>query len=169
MPASERRASAPRVEAVAVDDEAPEFALEDAHGQTVRLSSYRGRAAVLLVFYPWAFTGICGGELRDLQADLDEFQDRDVEVLAVSVDSRYCQRVFADREGFTYALLADFWPHGAVARRYGVLHEEAGVALRASFLIDRDGIVRWTVVNGLGEGRSVEDYRTAVERLQPIR
>lgn len=144
---------------------APDFALRDQHGQTVRLSDLRGRKAVLLVFYPWAFSGVCGGELTALQAALDDLVADDLEVLTVSTDSMYALRAFADQQGFTFPMLSDFWPHGEVAEAYGVLHPEIGIALRGSFLVDRDGVVRWTVVKGIPDARDVDDYRKAIADL----
>lgn len=148
-----------------VGDLAPDFALRDQHGQTVRLSDLRGRRNVVLVFYPWAFTGVCGGELHELEEHLDELQNDDVALFAVSTDSMYALRAFADAEGFTFPLLQDFWPHGEVAAAYGVLQAELGVALRGSFVIDRAGVVRWSVVNAIGDARDLDDYRAALAAL----
>ncbi len=156
------------VEPIAVGEPAPDFELKDQHGQAVRLSSFRGSKAVLLVFYPSAFTGICGGELHALQDRRDEIVTDGAELLVVSADSKYSQRVFAEREGFTYPMLSDFWPHGGVAAAYGVLHAGAGTALRATFLIDREGVVRWSVVNGLGDAREVDDYVKALDAVGGI-
>jgi mycoredoxin-dependent peroxiredoxin len=149
----------------AVGSRAPDFELVDQHGTPVRLSSFRGRQTVVLVFYPWSFSGICTGELCALRDDLAAFQNERVQVLAVSVDSRFVQRIFADREGLDFPVLADFWPHGAVARSYGVFDEQAGAALRGTFVIDRDGIVRWSIVKGIGEARDPGAYRAALDRL----
>lgn len=154
-----------RVERIAQGEQAPDFELKNQHGQPVRLSSFRGNKAVLLVFYPFAFSGICGGELHALRDRLDEIVTDGVELLVVSVDSMYSQRVFAEREGFTYPMLSDYWPHGGVAADYGVLHTGAGAALRATFLIDRDGVVRWSVVEGIGKARDVDDYVEALAGL----
>jgi peroxiredoxin len=151
--------------AVGVGDVAPDFELADQHGVTWRLADLRGRRAALLVFYPWAFTGVCGGELHALQAALPSLTGNRVEVLAVSTDSMYALRAFADREGFTFPMLSDFWPHGEVARSYGVLHGDIGIALRGSFLVDDAGVIRWSVVNGIPDARDVEDYRTAIAAL----
>lgn len=150
---------------IQVGQPAPDFELKDQHGQAVRLSSFRGNKAVLLVFYPWAFTGICGGELHALQDRQGEIVTEDTVLLVVSADSIYSQRVFAEREGFTYPMLSDFWPHGGVASAFGVLHANAGAALRATFVIDREGVVRWSVVNGLGDARDVDDYLLALGAL----
>lgn len=85
-----------------------------------------------------------------------------VQVLAVSVDSMFSQRAWADQEGFTFPLLSDFWPHGEVARAYGVLDEDRGLALRGTFIIDGEGIVRWKVVNPIGSARDLDEYRKAL-------
>ena len=150
---------------VATGEEAPDFELADQHGQVVRLSSLRGHKAALVVFYPWAFSGVCGGEMQAMQARLGELAGDKLEVLAVSTDSRYALRAWADAEGFTFPLLSDFWPHGATARAYGVLHEEIGIALRGTFLVDLEGVVRWSVVRGIGDARDIEDYVEAIGAL----
>ncbi|MGH8868966.1 MAG: peroxiredoxin [Actinomycetes bacterium] len=144
---------------------APRFALADHHGQTVDLADFAGRQNVMLVFYPFAFTGVCTGELRTLEERLESFAGAGTQVLAVSCDSRFSLRVFAEREGLTYPLLSDFWPHGEVARAYGVLDEDKGAALRGTFVIDTDGVVRWTVVNALPDARDVDEYLGALTRL----
>ena len=150
---------------VEVGQQAPDFELTDQHGQPVRLSSFRGREAVLLVFYPFAFTGVCGGELHALEEARAELAASGVTIITVSIDSMYCQRVYAEREGFGFPMLADFWPHGGVATAYGVFHEDAGVARRGSFLIDIEGTVRWTVLNEIPYARDLDEVRQAVAAL----
>jgi mycoredoxin-dependent peroxiredoxin len=145
---------------------APDFELVDQHGTPVRLSSFRGVRNVLLVFFPWAFSGVCTGELGVLRDDLESFQNDDAQLLAISIDSKYVQRVFAEREGFDFPLLADFWPHGDVARRYGVFDPVAGVALRGTFVIDREGIVRWSVLRGIPDARDPREYRKVLAELR---
>ena len=152
--------------APSVGDEAPDFELKDQHGQTVRLSALRGRKAALIVFYPWAFSGICGGELQELQERQLEVLGDQVALLAVSTDPIYALRAFADEHGFTFPMLSDFWPHGAVASAYGVFSEEVGIALRGSFLVDTDGVLRWSMVHGIPEARDVDEYIRAIEALQ---
>ncbi|GII54897.1 peroxiredoxin [Planotetraspora thailandica] len=148
--------------AVEVGDKAPDFELVDQHGTPVRLSSLRGRRIVLL-FYPLAFSRICGGELTAIR---DEFAaPDDVRVLTVSVDSMFSHRVWADQEGYTFSLLSDFWPHGAVARAYGVFDEEKGVALRGTFIIDAEGVVRWKIVNEIGSARDAGAYQKALDDI----
>ena len=152
--------------APSVGDEAPDFELKDQHGQTVRLSSLRGRKAALIVFYPWAFSGICGGELQELQERQLEVLGDQVALLAISTDPIYALRTFADQHGFTFPMLSDFWPHGAVASAYGVLDERHGMALRATFLVDAEGVVRFAQVNAPGDVREQSEWRDAVARLQ---
>lgn len=150
---------------VEVGTVAPEFELRDQHRQRVRLSDYRGRKNVLLVFYPFSFTSVCSGELCTIRDELPAFQNDADQVLAISCDSVYTQRVFADQEGLDYPLLSDFWPHGAVARAYGVFDDTIGAALRGSFVVDRAGIVRWTVVNALPDARDVAAYQKVLAGL----
>src|SRR4051812_16708769 len=138
---------------VEVGDEAPDFTLRDQNNEEITLSSFRGTKAVLLIFYPAAFTGICTGELTRVRDELPVFQNDGVQVLTISVDSAYSHKIFSEREGYEFPLLADFWPHGAVAQAYGVFNEKAGIADRGTFLVDRDGIVRFTEHFPPGEGR----------------
>jgi mycoredoxin-dependent peroxiredoxin len=142
---------------------APDFTLRDQNNEQVTLSSFRGRKAVLLVFYPLAFTGICTGELCVVRDDLATFQNDDVQVITISVDSPYSHKIFAEREGYQFPLLSDFWPHGAVAQLYGVFNETAGIANRGTFLIDRDGVVRFAEMNEPGQGRDAQRWREAIK------
>jgi peroxiredoxin len=144
---------------------APDFALKDQNNQLVTLSGFRGRKAVLLVFYPLAFSRVCSGELTALRDDLPSFSNDRVELLTVSVDSVFAHKVWAAQEGFSFSLLSDFWPHGEVAQRYGVFDSGRGVALRGTFLIDDLGIVRHTVVNDMATARDESEYRTALVAL----
>lgn len=151
--------------AIQVGDKAPDFELKDNHGRTVRLAEFRGEKNVVLLFYPFAFTGVCTGELCELRDNLPKFADRDTQVLAVSNDSIHSLRVFAEQEGLEYPLLSDFWPHGNVSRDYGVFDEDKGCAVRGTFIIDKDGVVRWTVVNGLPDARDLNEYVKALDTL----
>ncbi|MEU0567809.1 peroxiredoxin [Nonomuraea sp. NPDC005983] len=135
---------------------APDFELQDQHGTPVMLSSFRGRK-VVLVFYPLAFSGVCHGELSALRAF-----DADAQLLTVSVDSMFTHRAWADQEGYAFPLLSDFWPHGQVARAYGVFDETKGFAKRGTFVIDGEGVIRWSVVNPIGQARDVADYIKAL-------
>jgi peroxiredoxin len=151
--------------AIQVGEKAPDFELKDNHGRTVKLSGFRGEKNVVLLFYPFAFTGVCTGELCELRDNLPKFADRDTQLLAVSNDSIHTLRVFAEQEGLEYPLLSDFWPHGDVSRAYGVFDEGKGCAVRGTFIIDKEGVVRWTVVNGLPDARDLNEYVKALDTL----
>jgi peroxiredoxin (alkyl hydroperoxide reductase subunit C) len=144
---------------------APDFLLKDQNNQDVRLSDFRGARNVLVVFYPLAFTGTCQGELCQVRDHLSDFVNEDVQLLTISVDSPYAHKVWADREGYDFPLLADFWPHGAVAQAYGVFNEERGFANRGTFLIDREGVVRFAEMNEPGQARDQDGWRKALSLL----
>jgi mycoredoxin-dependent peroxiredoxin len=144
---------------------APDFTLRDQFGQNVTLSSFAGHKAVALLFFPWAFSHVCTNELADVRDRLDEWLTFDTEVLAISTDPTYSLRVFADTDGLNFPLLSDFWPHGAIAAAYGVFDPELGVARRSSFVIDRAGIVRWSVHNLMPDGRDLEEHLAHLHHL----
>jgi peroxiredoxin len=124
--------------AIQVGDKAPDFELKDNHGRAVKLSDFRGSKNVVLLFYPFAFTGVCTGELCEVRDNLPKFADRDTQVLAVSNDSIHTLRVFAEQEG---------------------------CAVRGTFVIDKEGLVRWTVVNALPDARDLGEYVAALDTL----
>ncbi|WP_247045925.1 peroxiredoxin [Arthrobacter rhizosphaerae] len=148
----------------AVGQPAPDFELVNQFGEPVRLSALRGRNVVVL-FYPFAFSGICTQELCEIRDNLAVFDDTDATVLAVSVDSKFTLRAYAEAEGYGFNLLADFWPHGAVAEKYGVFDAVTGMALRGTFIIDSDGLIQYVVVNPRGQARDLADYREALAGL----
>jgi peroxiredoxin (alkyl hydroperoxide reductase subunit C) len=149
-----------------VGDLAPDFTLVDQYGVDVSLSSVRDLRNAVVVFYPAAFSGICRGELREIRDGLEDFQSDDIQVFAVSCDPMYTLRAWADAEGHFFPLLSDFWPHGEVAQRYGVLNDEDGFALRGTFLLDRQGRVVWSEVRDIGHGRDFVAYRKALAALR---
>lgn len=151
--------------AIEVGTKAPDFTLKSQHGEAISLSDFRGKKNVVLLFYPFAFTGICTGELCALRDELPSFANDDVQLLAVSNDSPFALRVFADQEGLEYPLLSDFWPHGEVSRAFGVFDEEKGCAVRGTFIIDTEGVVRWNVVNAILEARDLDEYVTALNAI----
>lgn len=150
---------------VDVGDLAPDFELEDQDRNTVRLSSFRGSKNVVLVFYPLSFTGVCEGELCTLRDSIADFSGDEVQTLAVSVDSGPTHKRWADEQGYQFPLLADFWPHGAVAAQYGVFHEQAGLALRGTFIVDKQGVVAYKVVNAIPDARDAEEYKKVLATL----
>jgi mycoredoxin-dependent peroxiredoxin len=153
------------VASIEIGDQAPDFELKDQHGTPVRLSAFRGSKNVVLVFYPLAFSGVCGGELCALRDEFPPVSRADTELLTVSVDAVWAHRAWAEQEHFDFGLLSDFWPHGAVAQEYGVFDEERGIAVRGTFIIDKDGVVRWKVVNPIPQARDVADYQKALAAL----
>jgi len=136
---------------------APDFELRDQHGATVTLSSYRGSKAVVVMFYPYAFSGVCTGELCEVRDSLPTFESDDVQVLAVSCDPMFSLRAFGEQDGLTFPLLSDFWPHGAVATAYDVFNVERGCADRSTFIVDKEGVLRWSVHNAMRDARDLEE------------
>ena len=147
--------------AVEVGSEAPDFTLRDENGEEFQLSSLRGRNAVL-VFYPLAFSSICTKELQDISQVADRYDAAGAELIGISIDSPYALKAFKRDQGIKARLLSDFHPKGAVASRYGAYIEEAGVATRATFVIDKDGRVAYKVVNHPGQARDQEEYLEAL-------
>jgi mycoredoxin-dependent peroxiredoxin len=150
---------------VEVGQQAPDFTLRDQNREEVTLSSFRGTKNVLLVFYPFAFSGICSTELCQVRDDLPRFQNDAVQILAISVDSSFALKSYAERDGYEFPLLADFWPHGEAAKAYGVFNDIAGMANRGTFLIDKDGVVRFAEMNAPGEARDQGGWQKAIDAL----
>jgi peroxiredoxin len=148
-----------------VGTEAPDFTLNDYNKQPVKLSDYRGQKNVLLVFYPFAFSGICTGELCQVRDEIGQYQNDDIQVLGVSVDTSFSLKAWADQEGYTFPLLSDFWPHGEVAKAYGVFNDKAGMAVRGTFLIDKQGVVRFAEANEPGQARDQDAWKKAIASL----
>ncbi len=148
-----------------IGDQAPDFELSNQFGETVKLSDFRGVKPVVIVFYPLSFSGICTGELCELRDNFAKFENDNVELLAISVDSKFVQKQFAEHEGYKFSVLADFWPHGAVAKQYGVFLEENGFANRATFVINKDGDLVAKFVTAPGQARSLDEYDKALATL----
>ncbi len=148
----------------AIGAAAPDFDLSNQFGERISLASLRG-GNVVVVFYPFAFSGICTGEMCTLRDNPGEFATANARVLAVSVDSKYALRAYAEAEGLDFDLLADFWPHGETARRYGVFDDELGMAGRGTFVIDAAGILRDAFSTPRGQPRSLDRYRQALAEL----
>lgn len=150
---------------LAIGTLAPDFKLSDQHGVKVSLSSFRDKKNVVLLFYPFSFTGTCTGELCEIRDDLNTFQNDEVQLLAISCDSIFSQRSFAEEQGYKFPVLSDFWPHGEVSKAYGVFNADRGCAIRGTFIIDRAGILRWQVVHAMGDARNTLDYKSAINAL----
>lgn len=148
-----------------IGDQAPDFELVNQFGETVKLSDFRGEKAVVIVFYPLSFSGICTGELCELRDNIAMFKNDNVELLAISVDSKYVQKQFAEHEKYDFSVLADFWPHGATAEKYGVFLSEAGISNRATFVVDKEGNLAAKFITAPGQARSLGEYQRAIEAL----
>ena len=144
---------------------APDFTLRDQFGADVTLSSFRGRKAVAILFFPYAFSGVCTGEMAGVRDRLAEFMTFDTEVLAISCDPVYSLRAFADADGLNFPLLSDHWPHGAVSSAYDVFDEVKGCPRRSSYVIDREGNVAWSVHNAMPEGRDLDEHLAQLTAL----
>jgi peroxiredoxin len=148
-----------------VGQPAPLFQLRDQHGAEQSLAARAGERNVLLVFYPFAFTGVCSGEMLALQEHSGEWDGLAADVLAVSCDPVPSLRAFADSAGLEIPLLSDFWPHGKVSKAYGAFDDTLGAAGRATYVIDKSGTVRWTVSNAIADARDINDYLKALTDL----
>jgi peroxiredoxin len=150
---------------VDVGDLAPDFELKDQDKNVVKLSDFRGSKNVVIVFYPLSFTGVCQGELCAIRDEIADFSNEDVQTIAISVDSTAAHKKWADEQGYAFPLLADFWPHGEVARAYGVLNEDSGLAVRGTFIVDKDGRVAYKVVNAIPDARDQDEYKKVLANL----
>lgn len=148
-----------------VGDTAPDFTLTDQTGATVTLSQAVADRHALLVFFPFAFSSICTGELLEISLNIDEFVNDRVNVYAISCDPRHSQAAWAAHEGYRFPLLSDFWPHGDVARAYGVFDQDSGMAVRGTFVVNPQMQVVWSMVNGPGEQRDIGVLHAAVKDL----
>ena len=149
---------------LSVGDTAPEFSLPDQDKQVVSLEGLRG-SPVLIVFYPFAFSGICTGELCQLRDELATYTEAGVRVVAISTDPVFSLKAFRVQEGFDFPLLSDFWPHGATAQAYGVFNDTAGMPLRGTFLVDAEGKLASAEVNQPGDARAQTGWKDAVAGL----
>src|ERR1700712_3728309 len=154
--------------ALEIDTKAPDFELPNQFGEHIRLSDFAGKSPVALVFFPLAFSSTCTSELCALRDNLALFKQSGVELIGISVDSKATLRAFAEQEGYDFTLLADFWPHGAVSKEYGVFLEHKGFANRATFVIDTKGVIRASFISSPGEARSISEYRAALAELAPV-
>lgn len=151
---------------LAVGLDAPDFELKDQNNQPVVLSSFRDAKNVLLVFFPLAFTSICTRELDEIRDHPDDFVNNETVTLAISVGPSPTHKVWATQRGFTFPVLADFWPHGAVSRSYGVFNDVTGFANRGTFAVDTSGIIRFAECLEPGEVRDHAVWSDALAALR---
>ncbi len=154
---------------LAVGTAAPDFTLQDQRGRPVTLSDYRDAKDVLLVFFPLAFTGVCEGELGEIRDNLPAYENDDSVVLAISVGPPPTHRIWSIESGFTFPVLSDFWPHGAVTQAYGVFNDDAGYPNRGTFVVDRSGIIRFAEVMDPGQSRDQAVWRNVLAALVAAR
>jgi peroxiredoxin len=148
-----------------VGQPAPEFTLLDPRRNPVSLADLRGKKT-LVVFFPFAFSNTCQGELCTIRDNLHTFESADANVVAISVDHFFSNRAWSEREGFGFPILSDYWPHGAVAREYGCFDEQVGCAKRATYVLDEEGIVRAIISSeNLGQAREFDSYQQALAAI----
>lgn len=148
-----------------VGDIAPDFTLDNQFGESIHLAEVLKRKPVALVFFPLAFSGICTGELCELRDNLKIFKSSDVELIGISIDSKFALKAWAEKEGYDFSIVADFWPHGAVAQQYGVFLEDKGFANRGTFVIGQDGVIAAAIVTEPGQARDFGAYTEAIAAL----
>jgi mycoredoxin-dependent peroxiredoxin len=151
---------------IEVGSVAPDFALRDQNQQRVSLSDFRDRKNVLVVFFPLAFTGVCQGELDEIRDHLPDYENDTLQTVAISVGPPPTHKVWATESGFTFPVLSDFWPHGAVAQAYGVFNEDAGFSNRGTFVVDKSGTVRFAEMKQPGEARDQTVWKAALSSLE---
>jgi peroxiredoxin len=146
---------------------APDFTLASAPDRKVALAEYRGRP-VILAFYPADFSPVCGDQMALYNETLDEFSKLNAQLLGISVDSAWCHAAFAAARHLKFPLLADFEPKGAVAMRYGVYDAAQGTSERALFVIDAEGMVRWSYLSPAGINPGADGILDALEGLNQL-
>jgi mycoredoxin-dependent peroxiredoxin len=146
-------------------DQAPVFTLKDQNGRPVALSGFRGARNVVLVFFPLAFTPTCQRELDEIRDNLSRYVNADTATLTISVGPPPTHKAWAGRHGYRFPILADFWPHGAVAKAYGVFNDATGFANRGTFVVDRSGVIRFAEMKQPGEPRDLAVWAAALASL----
>jgi peroxiredoxin len=142
--------------------QAPDFSLHSTPDQSVSLSDFRGQPAILM-FYPADWSPVCGDEVTLFNELIPEFKRFDAELLGISVDGVWCHLAFARDRKLKFPLLSDFEPKGAVARSYGVYRQSEGVCERALFLIDGEGVIRWSYLSPIGVNPGADGVLKALE------
>ena len=149
-----------------VGDTAPDFTLDSNLDKKITLSDYRGRKNVVLAFHPLAWTSVCANEMKAFEAEIAKFAKADAQVLGISVDSAPCKKAWAESlEIKCFPMLADFWPHGAVAKSYGIFREAEGTSKRATFIIDKEGVIRYKKVHPIGELPDLEELLDVLKNI----
>ncbi len=149
---------------VKVGDTAPDFSLKDQNGEEFKLSDYRGKK-VLLSFHPLAWTSICAQQMKDLERNYKRFEELNVVPVGISVDSVPCKKAWADHLGLRkLRILSDFWPHGKIAKLYGVFRENNGFSERANIIVDEEGKIVFVKVYPIRELPDIEEILKLLEK-----
>ena len=144
---------------------APDFTLTDQNRNQVSLGDFAGHKT-LVVFIPFPFTGVCTGELCEIRDHFSDIEGFDGKVVAITCDTPFANKAWADQEGFDFPILSDFWPHGAVTQAYGCFDEQLGCATRTTYVLDGDGVVRQIIASGaLSEARPFDAYPKALQEI----
>ena len=143
---------------------APDFALSAGPDKLLKLSDFRGRP-VILVFYPADWSPVCGDQVALYNEILPDFREFGAELLGISVDSIWCHAAFARDRNLHFPLLSDFEPKGAVARQFGAYREQDGTSERALFVLDGDGIIRWSFLSPIEVNPGADGILNALESL----
>jgi peroxiredoxin (alkyl hydroperoxide reductase subunit C) len=144
---------------------APDFTLHDQERNEVSLGSLQGRKT-LVVFIPFPFTGICSAEACELRDNLAELNGLDAQVVVITTHAIPTNKEWADQNGFEFPVLADYWPHGEVARAYGTFDEVRGAATRSTYVLDETGVVREIIAtDSLGTAREYDAYVAALQAI----
>lgn len=151
--------------ALAEGTPAPDFSLRSTPDQIVKLSDFLGQP-VVLAFYPADWSPVCGDQMAFYNEILSEFRNLGAQLLGISVDGAWCHAAFSESRKLHFPLLADFEPKGAVARLYGAYRESDGTSERALFVIDPEGVIRWSYVSPVGVNPGAEGILSALEELQ---
>src|SRR5258705_3705969 len=153
-----------RRSALPAGTEAPDFTLRSTPDQGVTLSEFRGQP-VIIAFYPADWSPVCGDQMALYNEILPEFQKLGAGLVGISVDGAWCHAAFAKDRKLHFPLLADFEPKGAVARKYGVYRNAEGISERALFVIDANGVIRWSYVSPVGVNPGADGILAALEAL----
>lgn len=145
---------------------APDFELPSGPQKTFKLSERRGRP-VILVFYPADFSPVCGDQVALYNEILPEFEEYGAEVVGISVDGVWCHQAFSRDRHLHFPLLSDFEPKGAVSRQYGAYRTEDGVSERALFVVDREGVIKWSYLSPIDVNPGAAGILQALDSLSP--
>jgi peroxiredoxin len=143
---------------------APEFELKSTPDQVVRLADFRGKR-LIIAFYPADWSPVCTDQMALYNEILPEFQRLEAQLVGISIDHAWCHTAFASSRNLHFPLLADFHPKGEVAQQYGVYDDGIGMSERALFVLDEEGVIRWSYVSPIGVNPGADGILTALESM----